>query len=150
MKRIALTLATVLAFASAVAADHHASDADAVREVVKRAYVEGIHIESDPEKIRSGFHADFVMFVNGDEGVRKVTRDQWIARIEERNRAAPDRPRPEVGHEFTLVDVAGDAAVARVEIHREGRHVYSDYLSLYRFDEGWRIIAKTFYSLPRE
>ena len=57
-------------------------------------------------------------------------------------------PPPEVGHEFTLVDVAGDAAVARVEIHRDGSHTFTDYLSLYRFPEGWRIIGKIFYRVP--
>ena len=140
-------LAALLLAGSALATD---GDVAAIEEVVVRAYVEGIHIDSDPEKIRSGFHADFIMFVNSDEGIRKVTRDGWIERIEQRNRAEPDRPRPEVGHEFTLVDVAGDAAVARVEIHRDGRHTFTDYLSLYRFPEGWRIIGKIFYSVPAD
>lgn len=143
----AVLVAPLLA-ASAAAGEASDPDAEAVREVVVRAYVEGIHIDSDAEKIRSGFHPDFTMFINADEGILKVTRDEWIARIEEGKRKHPDRPKPEVGHEFSLVDVTGDAAVARVEIHRDGEHTFTDYLSLYRFDGGWRIIGKIFHRHP--
>ena len=129
-------------------ASAESADVEAVKEVVTRAYVEGIHKEQDPEKIRAGFHPDFVMFINGDEGIRTVTRDGWIARIEEGEAKNPDRPRPKVEHEFTMVDVVGDAAVARVELHRDGKHTFTDYLSLYRFDDGWRIIGKTFHRHP--
>lgn len=123
-----------------------AAATEGIQEVVTRAYVEGIHKESDPEKIRAGFHPDFVMFVKTDDGIRQVTRDGWIARIEERKAKEPDAPRPEIGHEFTLVDATDDAAVARVEIHRDGEHVFTDYLSLYRFDDGWRIVGKIYQS----
>lgn len=128
-----------------------AGDADvgAIRDVVTTAYVEGIHVEGDPAKIRSGFHESFKMFVQADDGIKEIGRDQWIARIEEGN-ARADRERPEVDHEFTLVDVSGDAAVARVEIHRDGVHTFTDYLSLYRFPDGWRIVSKTFYRHPSE
>ena len=144
----ALTLAAVLSPTLALGGEAPAADQAAVREVVVRAYVEGIHKESDPEKIRSGFHSDFTMFVNADEGIIKVTRDEWIARIEEGKRKNPDRPRPEVRHEFSSVDVTGGAAVARIEIFRDGKHTFTDYLSLYRFDDGWRIIGKIFHRHP--
>lgn len=123
-------------------------DVEAIKDVVTRGYVEGIHKDRDPEKIRSGFHREFVMFINTDEGILKLTRDQWIARIEDGNRKNPDQKRPKVDHEFSLVDVAGDAAVARVELHRDGKHTFTDYLSLYRFDDGWRIIGKIFQRHP--
>ncbi|MEM7352479.1 MAG: nuclear transport factor 2 family protein, partial [Acidobacteriota bacterium] len=119
-----------------------------IEDVITRAYVEGIHKEGNAEKIRSGFHQDFTMFVHADEGILQITRDQWIARIEEGQRKNPDREKPEVGHEFSLVDITGNAAVARVELHRDGKHTFTDYLSLYRFDDGWKIIAKTFFRHP--
>jgi ketosteroid isomerase-like protein len=38
------------------------------------------------------------------------------------------------------------AAVARVEVHRDGKHIFTDYLSLYRFADGWKIVGKIFQS----
>ena len=146
MRRIGWTVLAALLVTAPVTAND--SDVAAIEEVITRAYVEGIHKEQDPEKIRSGFHPDFIMFVNADEGILEITRDGWIARIEEGKKKNPDRPRPKVEHEFTLVDVSGDAAVARVELHRDGKHTFTDYLSLYRFDDGWRIIGKIFQRHP--
>lgn len=145
MRRFAWILLTLSMIGGQALAD--GSDVAAIEEVVTRAYVEGIHKEQDPEKIRAGFHPDFIMFVHSEKGIQKVTREAWIERIEE-GKKNPDRPRPEVKHEFSLVDVTGDAAVARVEIYRDGTHTFTDYLSLYRFDDGWRIIGKIFYSHP--
>ena len=134
-------LAAMLLAGAAFADD---ADVAAIKDVVTRGYVEGIHKDRDPEKIRSGFHQDFVMFINADEGLLKVSREQWIERIEAGHRNHPDRERPKVDHQFSLVEVTGDAAVARVELHRDGKHTFTDYLSLYRFGDGWRIIGKIF------
>ena len=57
-----------------------------------------------------------------------------------------DGTKPGLEHEFSLVDVSGDAAVARVELHRDGKHTFTDYLSLYRTGGGWRIVGKIFLS----
>jgi len=54
-----------------------------------------------------------------------------------------------VRHEFKLVDVTGTEAVARVELWRDGRHMFTDYLSLYKRPDGWKIAAKTFYAHPK-
>jgi Putative lumazine-binding len=59
-------------------------------------------------------------------------------------KAVEATPRPAIRHEFTSVDVTDDAAVARVEIYRDGTHAFTDYLSLYRFPDGWRIVSKIF------
>jgi hypothetical protein len=32
----------------------------------------------------------------------------------------------------------------RLELRRDGKHVFTDHLSLYRFADGWKIVSKTF------
>ena len=73
-----------------------------------------------------------------------LTLEEWIARLEKGNRERKG-PRPEIRHEFTHVDVTGDAAVVRLELYRDGKHTFTDYLSLYRFADGWKIVSKTFH-----
>jgi hypothetical protein len=48
--------------------------------------------------------------------------------------------------EFPLVDITNNEAVARVEVHRDGKHIFTDYLSLYSFADGWKIVGKIFQS----
>jgi hypothetical protein len=135
-----------LAFAAAMMAAHAAdTDRAAIETVVKTAYVDGVHAKGDPALMRQGFHPDFRMLTLGDGALTPVTLEEWIARLEKGNRERT-APRPEIGHEFTHVDVTGNAATARVEIHRGGKHVFTDYLSLYRFADGWKIVSKIFHS----
>jgi hypothetical protein len=79
--------------------------------------------------MRAGFHPSFRMLTLRDGALAPVTLDEWAARIGKADRTAP---RPEIRHEFTSVDVTGDAAVVRLELHRGGRHAFTDYLSLYQ------------------
>lgn len=120
----------------------------AVTKVVEEAYVQGVHANPNGEAMRKGFHADFIMFVLDAGKINKVTRDEWISRIEAAKAKSGDSPKPEIKAEFPLVEITGTAAVVKVELHRNGKHTFSDYLSLYKFDDGWKIVGKIFYRHP--
>ena len=47
------------------------------------------------------------------------------------------------------MEIAGAAASARVEVFRDGKHTFTDYLLLYKFADGWKIVSKTFHTHPR-
>ncbi|MFW6084228.1 MAG: nuclear transport factor 2 family protein [Gemmatimonadota bacterium] len=115
-------------------------DAEAIREVITSAYIEGLHRNGSREDIRAGFHPDFVMKVLSDDGIVDVTIEDWIARLPEEG-TSPDHT---VSHRIPTVDVSGVAATARVEVLFDGEHVFTDYMSLYRFSDGWKIVGKIF------
>ena len=117
------------------------SDRDAIVAVVQRAYVEGIHLDGDADKVRSGMHDSFVMYVRTDDGVSQVTRDAWIARLKPR---AADAPRPNIKADISVLDQTADAALVRVNLFRDGKQIFTDYISLYRFKDGWKMVAKIF------
>ena len=116
------------------------ADAEAIREVIQSAYVSGLHMNGSREDIRAGFHPDFVMTVlrNGETG--KVAIEDWIGGLPPEGTAV-DRV---VTAEIPMVDRNGDTAVARIEVTIDGKHTYTDYMGLYRFPEGWRIVNKIF------
>ena len=122
-----------------------AEDRAAVEAVVRDAYVQGVHARPDAAAMRRGFHPDFRMLVLREGRLQAVGLEEWAARVEKAAaERKPDAPAADVRADFASVDVTGDAAVVRLELHRDGRHVFTDYLSLYRFPEGWRIVGKTF------
>ena len=133
----------LIALALMIALPMIAADAEdaAIVEVIDRAYVQGIHLDADAEKVRSGMHESFVMFVRTDSGVNQVTRDQWIARLKPRDLATP---RPDVTAKIEVLDRSPDAALAKVQLFRAGKQIFTDYISLYRFADGWKLVAKTF------
>lgn len=116
-------------------------------EVVQAAYVDGIHRNSDADAMRAGFHPEFIMFMQTDEGMKILTRDAWAARIEKAG-ADPDRKTYEISAEVEIVGHSGNAAVVKVELGRDGKHVFTDFLSLYKTPDGWKIIAKIYQRHP--
>jgi hypothetical protein len=123
----------------------HSPDHEAIRDVVMRGYVQGIHGNGERAVIRAAFHPRFVMKVLGADGsVADVTIEQWIARLPPEG----EPPAQMTTGEIPRVMQAGNAAVAEVQMSRNGEKVFTDYISLYRFPEGWRMIAKVFHSYP--
>ena len=145
---LALLLPAACAAAAAVASAAEDADRAAIQAVVESAYIQGVHVKRDPALMRAGFDPAFRMQVLREGSVESVTLDDWASRIEKGARENPGA-KADVKHEFALVDHQGSAAVARVELWRDGRHVFTDYLSLYKLPDGWKIAAKIFYAHPR-
>jgi hypothetical protein len=132
--------------AATIALAQTPDDDAAIREVVDRAYVQGVHIDADPVKIRGGMHDSFVMFVRNGDAVTALTRDAWIARIEaSKAQAKPGAARPETKADIKVLDRSGDTAVVRVKLFRDGTQIFTDYISLYRFESGWKLVGKVFH-----
>ncbi len=127
-----------------------AADRDDVVNVVTEAYLKGVHINRDAAAMRRGFHPDFRMLVLGADGrMSAVTIDEWAGRVE-KAAANPASPKPPaIRYEFTHVDVQGTAATVRLEIWRDGVLTFTDYLALYKFADGWKIVSKTYFTHPR-
>ncbi len=148
MKRTLFVLcaAAVVAMAlDAAAGDDVEKEKAAIRKVIDESYVKGVHIDRNAKAIRKGFHPEFNMFLFRDGAVTKWSIDHWIDVVEKERKNAPSPPEREITHEFTMIDVTGNAAVARVEIYRDGKRTFTDYLSLYKLKEGWKIVGKIYY-----
>jgi type II secretory pathway component PulC len=144
-KRIAVLLSMMMMLAAGIALAQSAGDDEAaIKEVVDRAYVQGVHIDADPAKIRSGMHDSFIMFVRNGDQITGLTRDAWIARIEESNAKPKPAKKPETKADIDVLDRAGDTAVVRVKLYRDGKQIFTDYISLYRFASGWKLVGKVF------
>lgn len=117
----------------------------AIKTVIEEAYVKGIHINREPAAIKKGFHPGFNMLVLGDDGkMIKVPIDKWIEKIEASKKEKPGPSKIKTTHRFAMVDITGNAAVAKIEVYKDSKHVFTDYMSLYKFKDGWKIVNKIF------
>lgn len=119
-----------------------ASGEEAIKALVQTAYVDGLMNLGDLEKTRAGFHPDFVLLGVQDGKLTRFPIADWIAAAEKRK--AQGQKAPLVSCKFVQVDVTGNAAVVKLELHREGKHIFTDYLSLYEFPDGWKIVGKIY------
>ena len=138
IKRTILLLALLTLALSAFA--QNADDA-AIKDAVDRAYVRGVHIEGDPELMRGGMHDTFVMFVPAEGGVTQLTRDAWIERLVAAKAKAGDAPRPKTTADISILDRTENAAVVKVKLFRDGKQIFTDYISLYRVGTEWKLVG---------
>ena len=112
--------------------------------MIEQAYVRGIHETQDEAMVRSGFHQDFAMLVLQDDVMQKVSLDEWFGRIEVMKAENPAMWSAETICEFLMIDVAGSAAVAKMDVYKGETFFSTDYMLLYKFQEGWKIVSKVF------
>jgi hypothetical protein len=124
-----------------------AKEKEAIKKVIEEAYIYGIHGNQDEEKIRNGFHEDFSMLVKIDNHLEKVTVDEWLPRIDQMKKDNPEMWAAETRYTFDLIDETDYAAVAKLDVHKGSVHFSIDYMLLYKFEEGWKIVSKVF-SVP--
>jgi hypothetical protein len=146
MKSIILSISCLLWLNIAGA---QVNEEDLIKTVVNSAYVEGIQNNGSIEDIRKGFHPSFNMLRFMENDVKPYAIEEWIAAIEKRRtELKPDSKPIRTDSKFLYVDVTGTAATVKLELYREGKKTFTDYIVLYKFTEGWRIVSKTYYRHP--
>ncbi len=121
----------------------------AVASVIEKCYFNGAFNALDADAMGRGFHETFAIFsAKGDELSRYEIAD-WMAGVRKR-KAKPDFDPKSAAMECRIVsiDVTAGAAAAKVEMRRDGRLIYTDYLSLLKFKSGWKISAKIYHRHP--
>lgn len=143
-KAIAIAIGTLLVLAApSVARAEDTSDEAAIKALIREAYIDSLMNLGDLDKTRAGFHRDFVLLGVRDNQLTRLPISEWIASAEKR-KAEGRIPAPFSGT-FPSIDVTGISAVAKIELSQNGRHIFTDYLSLYKFDEGWKIVGKIYH-----
>jgi hypothetical protein len=141
MRATPLLVASAAALVLAGAADLSARWADeaAIRQTVQYYFDGGKH--RDSVALRKAFHPEARMLFAKDGKLTVIPIGEYIGRVAE-NRLKPgevDSTRRRV----TEVDVAGDAAIAKLELERPDALI-TDYMSLLKVDGRWQIVNKIF------
>ena len=153
-KRISISFLVAFLVVLLVVAWSHAlvrSESDVVKDEIRNhvltSYVHGAFNEQNTEAMREGFHPVFKIHGVSDGALSAYPIKDWIAAIEER-KAKPDYERENWTHRFPIIDVTGDAAIVKVELFHDSEHVYTDYWSLLKFEDGWKITDKVYHRHP--
>jgi len=146
MKKTIGVMLVLLLGCGGVWAGTEQEDAAAIQAVILSAYRDGLCNVGDVEAVRKGFHPEFRLLGMKDDALTILPIADWIKRVEEKKAAGKFPPPALVGMEFPLIDITGNAAMVKVKFMVGDRHVYTDYLSLFRFAAGWQIVNKIYTS----
>ncbi len=118
-----------------------------VEEVIKRSYFNGAFNDQDTEAMREGFHKEFSIFSADGEEISRYQIDTWIKGIEKRKESENyDPERVKMDCRIVSTDVTGNCAAVKVEMFKDSKPVYTDYISLLKFSSGWKIVAKVYHA----
>lgn len=123
------------------------SDEESIKQVITTSYIGGIQNQGSSEDIRKGFHPTFTMLRLIDNQVKPLPIEEWITNIE-KSKASNEPVPPKAEGKFVNIDITGNAAVVKLDLFRAGKKTFTDYLVLYKFNEGWKIVSKTYYRHP--
>lgn len=67
-----------------------------------------------------------------------------MQKIEEMKRNNPELWKGKTTYAFKLIDITRNAACAKIEVYKNNAFFSTDYMLLYKFKDGWKIVSKIF------
>lgn len=123
------------------------AEKDDIKKVIQSAYVDGLQNKGPVADIEKGFHPGFNLLGLRNDDLTKWPIYSWIKYHEKELKENPGPPKEDeiVTCKYPLIDITGTSAIAKIELYKGGQQIYTDYLSLYKFEEGWTIVSKIYF-----
>ncbi len=147
MKRL-LSIGLIFGLSLGLSAQNNLEDEEAIKQVIQTAYVEGLQNEGDLDKIDSGIHSGFNLIGIGENDEMWVLSiEDWKKKTEKKTKEGqfPRTGDRKVSINFVNIDITETAAVAKIEFFVGAEKKYVDYISLYKFESGWKMVNKIYH-----
>lgn len=151
-KFILVTICIFSAFAISFAQDDIQKEKESIKTVIQDAYVDGLCNNADEAAVSKGFHPGFNLIGAGKGNTMwKHPIYNWMENAKEGKKKHKYAFQDEFTTiKFLSVDVTGNVAVSKIEFYEGSEKKFIDYLSLIKFEDGWKIVNKIFYAFPKE
>lgn len=116
------------------------SDLEAIQQTL-RTYLDGLY-EGDTNKLASAFHEESHLYSLAEGKLADLPRPKWLEMVA--GRPSPKSRELKRSDRIVSIDLSGpETAFAKLECSIHPRY-FTDYLTLLKFGDGWRIVSKTF------
>ncbi|MBC8489249.1 MAG: nuclear transport factor 2 family protein [Bacteroidetes bacterium] len=122
-------------------------DKEAIKKVIQTSYVDGLQNKGPVSDIDKGFHPGFNLLGLRNDDLTKWPIYSWVKYHEKELNEDPTPPKEDevVTCKYPMIDITGTAAIAKIELFKGGKKIFTDYLSLYKFEDGWKIVSKIYF-----
>ncbi len=144
MKKLTVCIA-VLLFVGFLTSNLLADSKADIKNVIEKSYFNGAFNGLDTKSMKDGFHPDFAIFSPKGNEISKYPIATWVKGIEKwKTDPKFDKKKAKMECKIVSLDVTGVCASAKIEASKNGKLIYTDYLSLLKFENGWKIVAKVY------
>ena len=117
-----------------------AGDIESIEKVVW-TYLDGLY-EGDAGKIAKAFHEGSHLYSMHEGGVSDLPREKWLDMVKGRPSAKSKGLKRT--DRIVSIDLSGpETAFVKLECSVHPRY-FTDYLTLLKLNDGWRVVSKTF------
>ncbi len=117
----------------------------AIQKVIQASLVDGYLNNYDVEEIEKGIHREFRSMEVRNNSLSQRKYEDMLAFIKRVRPSHPNGRRVKVSVKFLMVDVIGNIGCAKVEFYDGPALHGTDFITLMRFDDGWKIIGAVAY-----
>jgi ubiquinone/menaquinone biosynthesis C-methylase UbiE len=111
---------------------------EALFKLIDESYLGAAHNNIDIDVIKKGFHESFTWQNMHHERLFITSLQQWIILLNREKWLRPDWNNRTTA-EIEVIGIEENAAVAKVDIYNNRVHEFTDFLSAYKFADGWKI-----------
>ena len=116
-----------------------------IRRILEETYVQDMYVPRGRTTFSPEFHRSFRMLVPEFDGqTGRIADVDWVAPGAER-RADPKAIEASTEFDISILDVTGKVGIGKVEVHRDGRLIYTDYVIFCKVAGEWKVVGKAFH-----
>lgn len=139
--RTVVLLTTVVCFAVLSFAQIPETEKKAIVELIQEAYIGAAYNRIDTDIVKKGFHESFIWQAMHHDRLFVVTLAQWEKLLNRDKWFRPDW-NDRTTAQIQVIGIEGNAAAAKVNIYNNQVHELTEFLSLIKFSDGWKITTK--------
>jgi ubiquinone/menaquinone biosynthesis C-methylase UbiE len=140
-KRLIVLLGLALFLVAPCFSQKTEEEKEAIVKLVKESYIEAAHNNIDIDILKKGFHESFTWQGMHHDRLVITTLRQWIILLNREKWLRPDWNNRTTA-EIQVIGIEGNAAVAKVDVSNNQVHEFTDFLSVYKFTDSWKITNK--------
>ncbi|MFA8298871.1 MAG: nuclear transport factor 2 family protein [Hyphomicrobiales bacterium] len=110
-----------------------------IKSIITNDYVNGVHNFDDLKSAREYFSDEFVFVSCLNGNTNQLTIDKYFDYYKKAKKYK-DKTHP-IECKFESIDVEKDFALVKVKLSRNTDDLYTNYISLCKFEDGWKIIS---------
>lgn len=116
-----------------------------IKKLIEEGYLNGALNEMNTESMLKAYHADFAIFFSDGNQLKKLPLQDWKTLVDHYKKSDMSQSGlRNMTYEFEEINITDKAAAVKLKLYRNGELIFTDYLSLLKFEDGWKIVAKIY------
>ncbi len=118
-----------------------------VKETIQKA-IDAMYNLGDIERIRKHYHPGYILQIMNQNYLSVIPLHNRIEKKRQDHQKGVYPTKDKISIKFISINVQGHAAIVYFDYFKGKQKTCADFMSLYRFKEGWRIVNQTSYHYP--